>query len=294
MISILITAFKESGTIGKAIESFLRQISKKDEILVACPDKETKDVIVRYSKKHKNVKYVKDPGKGKPIALNLLFKKAKGGIFILSDGDVVIGENAVKELIRPFENPEVGVVSGRPISTNSRNNMLGYWSHLLTDVGAHQTRLEKVNKRQFIVCSGYLYALRKGIIKKVPEDALSDDAVISHMVWSKGYKTSYSPLAKVYVKYPTTFRDWLKQKKRSAGGYLHIEKYVKNTPTMRSFGKEALGFFRIWSYPKSLKELFWTKLLVFARIYLWALIFVNFKLRKRTFKQIWVRVETTK
>lgn len=294
MISIIITAFKEPKTIGKAIESFLPQISKKDEILIAAPDEETKKEILRYSKRYKQVKYIKDPGKGKPTALNILFKKAKGDILILSDGDVFVGKDAVKELIKPFTNPEIGAISGRPMSMNPRSKMLGYWSHLLTDIGAHQTRLEKIKKDQFIVCSGYLYAIRRGIIDKIPEDALSDDAVISHLIWSRGYKISYAPLARVYVKYPSTFQDWIKQKKRSAGGYLQIRHYVKNTPMMRSFGKEAMGFFRIWGYPRNISEFLWTALLSFARLYLWLLIFLDIKLKKKSFKQVWVRVESTK
>jgi len=294
MISVIITAYKEPKTIGKAIEAFLPQISKKDEILVACPDKETKQVIDKYSKKYRQVKYVKDPGQGKPVALNILFKKAKGSILILTDGDVFVSQNAVSELVKQFSDPKIGAVSGRPVSLNPRNNMLGYWSHLLTDVGAHETRLENIRKKQFIVCSGYLYAIRKGIVNKCPEDALSDDAVISHLIVSKGYKIGYAPMAKVFVKYPTTFEDWLKQKKRSTGGYLQIEDYVKNTPQTRTFGKEAMGIFKIWKYPKNFRELVWTKWLVLARVYMWILIFINQKIRKRTFKQIWVRVETTK
>ena len=294
MISVLLTAYKEPNTIGKAIESFQKQLSKNDEILVAAPDEETKKVILSYSKKDKRVKYVGDSAKGKPIALNILFNKAKGGILILSDGDVHVSYNAVTELLLPFRDTKIGAVTGRPISVNHRENMLGYWSHLLTDIGAHETRLNLVKKGKFIVCSGYLFAMRKGIFKKVPEDALSDDAVISHFIWAKSFKIGYAPKALVYVKYPTTFSDWLKQKKRSAGGYWQIKQYVKNTPTMRSFSKETTGFFRIWKYPKTVKEIYWTGILVFARLYLWARILLNQKVRKASFKQTWQRVESTK
>ena len=49
MISIIITAFKEPKTIGKAIESFVSQkIDEEYELIVACPDKETHDVIEKY------------------------------------------------------------------------------------------------------------------------------------------------------------------------------------------------------------------------------------------------------
>ena len=172
--------------------------------------------------------------------------------------------------------------------------MLGFWSHLLTEVGAHETRKLLNDKNKFIVCSGYLMALRSGIIKEIPEDSLSDDAVISNLIYSKGYKTAYAPNAKVFVKYPSTFKDWIKQKRRSAGGYLQIKKFTNRKDEMRSFTKESAGIFRALRYPKSLKEYFYLFLLVLARIYLWLLIFIDLKLKKRSFKEVWQRVETTK
>ena len=49
MISIIITAFKEPKTIGKAIGSILEQnIKEKYELIVACPDEETKNIALSY------------------------------------------------------------------------------------------------------------------------------------------------------------------------------------------------------------------------------------------------------
>ena len=62
-----------------------------------------------------------------------------------------------------------------------------------------------------IVCSGYLYAFRKNLIDKIPENALAEDAVISHMIYEQGYKTAYTPNAKVFIKYPTNMKDWIIQ-----------------------------------------------------------------------------------
>ena len=215
MLSIIITAYKEPKTIGLAIESFIKQkIKEEHEILIVCPDKETIDAAEKYSKKHKEVRVIKDPGKGKPAALNAAFSNAKGGILILTDGDVFSGKNSVAELLKPFEDKKVGAVSGRPISLNDADTMFGFWSHLLTDAGAHSVRLERSDKGKFIACTGYLYAIRN-VVNKIPEDALADDAVISHIIWDKGYKIKYALNALVYIRYPDNFKDWIKQKERS-------------------------------------------------------------------------------
>lgn len=294
MISIIITAFKEQKTIGKAIESVLsNNIREKYEILVLAPDAETLNEAKKYSKKHKQIKLIKDEGKGKPSALNIVFKRAKGNILILTDGDVYIAKDSIQLMLEPFKDPKVGIVSGRPISLNSRNEMLGYWSHLLSDT-AHKLRIKRTSQNKMIVCSGYLYAFRKNIIKSVPSEALSEDAVISHLVYDAGYKTAYAPKAEVYIRYPTNFSDWIKQKKRSAGGYNQLNSMVKGKERMRSFSKESSGILEVLSYPRSIKEFFYTINLIFARIYLWLLIFRDINFKKQNLKKIWVRVDSTK
>ena len=295
MISIIITAYKEEKTVGKAIESFLNQKIKGDfEILVACPDEGTKKVIESYSKKDDRVIWVKDPGKGKPIALNICFKKAKGDIYVLSDGDVYVSENSVNELLKVLEDEKVGAVTSRPISISPRNTMMGYYSRLLTDVGAHDTRLKFVNEGKFIPCSGYLFAMKK-LFDKIPEDALSDDAVMSHMVWDKGYKIGYAAKAEVYEKYPDSFKDWVLQKKRSAGGYNQLKEFFPKHKRMRSFVQEIKeGWYKPFTYPRNLREFYWTITLYFARLYLWGVIYRDINLKKESFSKTWQRVESTK
>ncbi len=296
MLSIIITAFKEPKTIIRAIKAFLNQgIEDEFEILIVCPDRETQQIALEYARKNPKIRLIKDKGQGKPQALNLAFTRAQGDILILSDGDVYIGENSVSELVKPLKNSKIGASSGRPISLNSRDTLLGFWSCLLTNAGAHLERLNRANQGKFLACSGYLYAIRKGIVQKIPEKVLSDDVIISHIIWQKGYKIVYSPEAKVYVKYPSNFRDWLTQKRRSAGGYMQINKYFKNPPRMRSFSREIIsGTFKALSYPKTLKEFWWTLLLFFARLYLWVIIFWDQRIKKPGFEEMWKRVESTK
>ncbi len=296
MISIIITAYKEEKTIGKAIETFLNQkISEDYEIFGVCPDKETADVIKSYSKKNKHVKYLKDPHKGKPAALNLVFKKARGRILILTDGDVYSSSNSISELLSLFSDKTIGAVAGRPVSISPRNTMLGYWSCILTNI-AHELRLKSFKNHSFIHCTGYLYAIRSGLVKELPENALVDDGYISHKIFDLGYKIGYAPRAEVYVKYPSNFSDWVKQKKRSTGGYNQLKDFGINHKEQRSFIWESFGFWRVLSFAKSFKELIWSFNLLFSRIYLWLLIYrdVNLNKNKLFGKHGWERIESTK
>ena len=291
MITGIITGFKEAKTIGKAIINMINSfmIAGVDyEIIVLAPDKETLDAARLYE--NNKIRVIQDPGKGKPVSLNIAFKEAKGDILILSDGDVYICRFAIRELLKKMQDKNIGAVSGHPISLNSKDNIYGYWSTLLTDM-AHETRLNKMN----FVVSGYLYAVRKSVLNfEVPKDCLSDDAYISYRIINQGYKILYAPSAQVMVKYPNNFKDWMKQKKRSTGGYTQIKDQYHLENQSRSFSQEAGGIFKVLRYASNIKELFWTKLLILARVWLWLNIFWERKILNKSFEKTWTRIDSTK
>jgi len=293
MLSVLITAFREAATVGQAIEAFLSQLPAGGEILVVCPDPETIVVVDDYAARHPAVRHVADPQRGKPAALNVGLKAARGDVVVLSDGDVAVAGDALAPLVAPFEDPQVGAVSGHPLSLSPRDTMLGYWSHLLTE-GIHHMRLARDRAGEFLFCSGYLFAFRRALIQHVPADALAEDAVISQRIAQKGYRVRYAPDARVFVRYPTTYRDWLRQKVRSAGG--HAQDYVRKSPLrMRSARLEILNGTRLaLRYPRDLREFMWTLLLFGARLHQWLLVFIKVQLLRRPLRDLWQRVESTK
>jgi cellulose synthase/poly-beta-1,6-N-acetylglucosamine synthase-like glycosyltransferase len=293
MLSVLITAFREAATVGRAIEAFLPQLPAGAEILVICPDPATTAVVDGYAARYPAVRHVADPQRGKPAALNVGLQAARGDVVVLSDGDVVVAGDALAPLVAPFEDPQVGAVSGHPLSVSPRDTLLGYWSHLLTE-GIHQMRLARDRAGQFLYCSGYLFACRRALIGRVPEDALAEDAVISQLIAGQGCRVRYAPGARVFVKYPATYRDWLRQKVRAGGG--HAQDYVRRSPLrMRSAWLEMLSGTRLaLRYPRGAREFLWTLLLFAARLHLWLLVFVNVRLLRRPLTALWQRVETTK
>jgi biofilm PGA synthesis N-glycosyltransferase PgaC len=295
---VIITAFKEPK-IDKAILSFIHQEIPKDldyRIIVSAPDKETQNKILKFRKK--SVELFKDPGKGKSYAFNLLFNhlKERKGILIFTDGDVYANKKAVSEIISKFKDPAVGCVTGKPVPQDSRNNMFGFWAHLLYEAGAHKIRKELSDKGQFLECSGYLFAFRNNIINEIPLD-VAEDAYIPYVFWDMGFKIGYADNALVYVKNPDNFKDWLEQRKRTAKAHETLGKYVdiKRVPKVKSFTNEIKkGFFSALFYPKTIKEYYWTFRLFLARFYMWMLVFYHTKIKGVPYQDAWERVESTK
>tara|TARA_Y100000310_G_C20644454_1_gene795775 strand:- start:592 stop:1479 length:888 start_codon:yes stop_codon:yes gene_type:complete len=295
MISIIITSFKEPDTIGKAISSIIEQDIDHDyELIVSAPDMETLMVAKEYKERDPRIKLFKDPGKGKSYALNLIFKKLQGDVFILTDGDVYVSGRSINSIMEHFKDPNVGCVTGRPVPQEDKSDQYGYWANFLFDA-AHELRSHLFENGNFLECSGYLWAFRNNVVKDLPLD-VAEDTVMPYFFFEKGYSIGYEVNAKVYVKNVDNWEDWLKQKIRTSkahetlGNYVNLEVAEKT----KSFSNESKGLKYLFSYPKSGKEFYWTLKLIAARLNMWVRVFYDTKVKDEGYTDAWDRVDSTK
>jgi cellulose synthase/poly-beta-1,6-N-acetylglucosamine synthase-like glycosyltransferase len=314
MISILSTAMREAKTIGHGLETLVKGFKGEYEILVSIPDDETFDALMAKARelgienkiKRSQVSLDGKP-RGKPFELNALMDEAKGDIWVCVDiGDSYYKEDAIEKILKHFEDSAVFAVTGRPMSGDLKNTMMGYYGHLLADAAHHKrtvdltsdpqgNSLKFVKKRPFFPVSGYLFAMRKSDIRS-PKDALAEDGYFSYAIFNMGGKIQYEPEAIVYVMYPKNLKDYFKQKKRSTGGYMQLWEYgvVKPETKTRSFWRELEYFWFPIQYAKNIKEFFWSLMLYPIRLWLWIQIYWERKIIKKDFVRTWVRVESTK
>jgi cellulose synthase/poly-beta-1,6-N-acetylglucosamine synthase-like glycosyltransferase len=293
MIDIIITSYKEPRATLKALNAFLNQDIKEDfRITVVDPFPEVENFLKKHIK-DKRFQFLLDPGEGKAYALNLLFQEYnsnnKNDIFILTDGDIYVSDNAVSEILNKFKDSKIGCVTGKPVSTNSRNDKYGYWSHLLF-AGIDKVRKKLSKQKNFFECSGYLFAIRKNIILDFPIET-SEDSIIPYLFWKKDYKIAYAEKAEAYVKNPENWKDWLTQKIRNIKAHENLNKIAPDMPRTKSFFNEIKkGALFAIIYPRNLKEFFWTLQLYFARLYIYIKAFSE--LKKSSYKDGWRETET--
>jgi len=315
LLTIILTSWKEEKTIVKALQCLLDPENSgyrgSIQLITVIPDEPTQlaaqKFILKLPQNNFSWESIKDPQKGKPYALNLAFKLAKGAYILLTDGDVYLGKNAVSLLVAIIKQKEAGGVTGRPVATNSRSNIMGYYANLLADAAHHKRTvtmggnavghsLAFVSREpKFFVLSGYIMLL-KNIAYRVPEDCFSEDAYLSYYLHNQGYKLLYEPQATVHVKYATNLKDWFRQKLRSVGGYMQLWKYgvIKPETKVRNFWKELEYFWFPIKYAKKPLEFLWSLLLYPVRLYLWLKIFYEQRILKKDFVNTWLRIESTK
>lgn len=226
-LTIGICAHNEEKTIGKMLENLLNQPfpCNYEILLVAsgCTDRTT-EVARRHIQQCKAIRLIEEKErKGKASALNVILNEAKGDIIIFTDADVLLAKGAINNLLQYFSDPQVGAVSGRPIPLNKRGDFWGEVAWLSFDA-MHSKRIYDANNGKLIHPSGYLYAIRRGIIREIPTDTVTEDLMVGYLIKSKSFKIAYAPDAQVYVKFPTRITDYLIQKIRTRAGWWQLQR----------------------------------------------------------------------
>lgn len=297
---------REAETVGQCLETLLTGYQGEFEVLYSIPDQETVEALQNKARElgvenKLRRSPLSESGKpmGKPTELNTLMDMAKGDFWVYCDGDTWFAPGIIDKLLAGFTDSDIYAVSGRPVSGDPRDNMMGYFGHLLADA-AHAKRMQELSaesksKDRFFPVSGYVFASRR-IDIRAPKDCLAEDAYFSYALHNDGKRIGYAPEAIAYIRYPKNLKDYFKQKKRSAGGYTQLNSYglVKPSENKRSLWKEAAWFMFPIKYAGNTKELYWSLMLFPIRLWLWVAIFWDQKVLKKDFAKTWVRVESTK
>jgi len=294
MIDVIINSYNEPKATLRAVNVFLNQYPGKDmRVTVVDPFLEV-EKFLKENIRDKRFNFFLDPGEGKSYSLNLIFQELGSDnlddIFVLTDGDVFVSDNTIKEILKAFENKDIGCVTGRPVSIDKRDEKYGYWSHLVFE-GIHQVRKKMSLQKKFFECSGFLFAIRKNVIFDFPL-GVSEDSIIPFLFWKKNYRIAYVHKAEVYVKNPHNWKDWLVQKIRNVKGHENLNKIASDMPRTKSlFNEIKYGWYFLFIYPSNLKELWWTIHLYFARLFLYWKSFREIR-EGRKYGDGWRKVET--
>ena len=223
--TVAIAVHNEENTIRKVIE--LWQKEPIDEILIISSEStdNTNKIIKHLAKQDKRIHLITEPKKtGKPNAINKILTLAKHSTIIMTDGDVYIDPGAAAHLTQHLKNKNTGLVAGHPIPQNPKG-IFGLWMQMSCDI-LHKKRTKNIE----LDVTGNLYAIKKGIIKKIPETTLLDDVYVAHETKKAGYKILYEPKATVRVKGVTNLHEFITQKTRTRVGW-HQLRHTKTTRT---------------------------------------------------------------
>lgn len=176
-ISIVVPAYNEERAIRRTVDSLLELEYPPDrrQILVISDASidGTDDIVREYA--DKGVELLRLPRRsGKTAAENAALPLLRGSIVVNTDATIRILPSALKPLIRVFQDPTIGVASGRDVSVGdlaeetglSESGYVGYemWVRSL------ETRVGSI-----VGASGCFYAIRRELHESLVPAALSRD-----------------------------------------------------------------------------------------------------------------------
>ncbi|HWP47972.1 MAG TPA: glycosyltransferase [Candidatus Limnocylindrales bacterium] len=217
--SVGIMAHNEEANIHRLLEALLRQNLEgyhiQEIIVVASGCTDNTEALVReFCGQDERIKLlVQEQREGKASAINLFLQEAKADILVLESADTIPSRNAIKNLLKPFSDPRVGMTGARSRPINHLNTFMGYsinflwWMH-------HYLALSKPKL-------GELVAFRN-VIKRIPSDTAVDEAALEAILVRAGYQILYVKDAIVRNKGPETIRDYLTQRRRIVAGHKHL------------------------------------------------------------------------
>jgi len=224
-IDIVIPVRNESELLGKKLGNLASQSYPQHLthviVIDSAVDNQSEEVVREFSSKHPdlNIDFVKDTvRKGKANALNEAFRRCTGEICIITDVDVLLGEQAISNLVYKFQDPQVGAVSGIEVLLRS--------GRILDDVAAYRNFYNKLRIAEsqidsVLMCESELSAYRRDLLTDISEATQCDDMQLALNVRLRGYRAIYDPDTSFYESEGANRREMLSQKVRRARANIH-------------------------------------------------------------------------
>ena len=248
-VTIGICAYNEEGIIERTIRAIFDQVTEhcevKEVLVVSSGSTDsTDDIVTALSKEFDKVRLLpQERREGKNSAINLILdSKSTDTVVLLNADNVFENEHSLENLILPLQDPDVGMVGGHPIPTNSPRTTVGFTVQLMWRMH-HHVSLQYPK-------TGELIAFRD-VGTRLPTDMQSDEDILRMKLEDRGYRTVYSPKATILNRGPTTKEEYVKQRLRVNIGEFYLkERFGYELPThnyrllasalMRSLGE--MGF----------------------------------------------------
>jgi cellulose synthase/poly-beta-1,6-N-acetylglucosamine synthase-like glycosyltransferase len=219
-VSLVIAAYNEEQILEAKIKNSLALNYPKDklQILVAndCSSDRTEEIAKRFSQQGVGV-VTGFERLGKIGNINTAVKTAEGDIIVISDATNMYDPDAMKELMAPFADPEIGIVGGVHMIYHGEG-LVGdseglYWKY--------ETKLETSETRlgNCITVNGDILAIRKELWQDIPTEVINDDLYLALKAIKQGKRVLITPKAIGRERISPTAKDEIVRRSRMVAGH---------------------------------------------------------------------------
>ncbi len=241
-VTIVIAAYNEEVMMEKKLMNTFAQEYPVHLLQVIVIADGSTDATAAIASTFSNVLVLYEPQrKGKAAAINRAIAFAGNEIVVLTDANSFLQQGALKELIKPFADAEVGAVAGEkkvvdlPGVAASGEGI--YWKY--------ESWLKQQETVFYTVvgAAGELFALRKKYFISIPEHTITDDFFLSLSVNLQQKKCMYAKQAVSIEAASLSLSDEWKRKVRIAAGGIQSLFLVSAALNPARYPKLAFQFF---------------------------------------------------
>jgi cellulose synthase/poly-beta-1,6-N-acetylglucosamine synthase-like glycosyltransferase len=218
-VTLLIAAYNEEKIIEEKIKNSLAVDYPRDlfQVLIVADGSsdQTAEIVQGYTGRGVELLYQPER-RGKMAAINRALPQARGEIIVFSDANNLYLPDTIRNLIRPFGDPEVGATTGAKVIVQG-DGSLG------ASEGLYWKYESFVKKQESLLGSctsaaGEVLGIRKDLYVQPPNNIINDDFYIAMQVVRRGYRLLYVPDAKSFERVSPSARDEVTRRTRINAG----------------------------------------------------------------------------
>lgn len=221
LVTLFITAYNEEQVVDEKMKNCHELAYPKEKLHIVWVTDGSNDRTNEKLKAYPDATVLFSPErKGKTAAINRGMKFITTPLVIFTDANTFINPQAIHEIVKCFENPQVGCVAGeKRVDMNSTEGAAAggeglYWKY--------ESFLKKMDYRlhSAIGAAGELFAIRTPLYEEMPDDTLLDDFILSMRIAMKRYIIAYCDTAYALESGSADMKEEEKRKVRIAAGGL--------------------------------------------------------------------------
>lgn len=196
MVSVIIPVYNAVEYIPTKLESLLALDYPPDqlEILLCsdCSDDGSDELLAEYAARDPRIVVLRaERRSGKPSAVNLMRRRARGEVLLMTDIRQPLARGALRELVRVLADPSVGAVSGNLVLRGQTGAGV-YWRY------ENWIRSSEGAFRSMVGVTGPIYAIRAADMADMPTDIVLDDMWVPMRLRLDGRRIAFARGAEAF------------------------------------------------------------------------------------------------
>lgn len=240
-VTFMICAYNEQDVVDMKMENTLQLDYPHDKLHIMWVTDGSTDQTNERLARYADVEVVFSPERrGKTAALNHGISMVRSEITMMTDANTIVNPEAVREIVRCFQDPQVACVAGEKRVMARHEGQAAaegeglYWKY--------ESALKRMDSELYSAmgAAGELNAIRTRFYEPMPETALLDDFVMSMRMVDQGYKIAYTSDAYAMEYGSADLTEESKRKRRIAAGGLQSVWWLRQM--MNPFRRPVVAF----------------------------------------------------